>query len=98
MAISRSFAVFMICMAGCQSSSRFIVTRDPISQTPFVGFGAEFNPYLYSSPNWGDVNESNVADLEQKVIDLAPQHVRIFLLLQWWTPAGDFEIAKGDPR
>src|SRR5437764_12280353 len=20
------------------------------------------------------------------------------MLLQWWTPAGDFEIAKGDPR
>src|SRR5436190_9519674 len=88
--------VFLI--AGCQSTAHFTVTNDSITSAPFVGLGAEFNPYLYCRPNWGDVNEQNVADLVRKIIDLAPQHVRIFMLLQWWTPQGDFEIAKGDPR
>src|SRR4051812_3081590 len=49
---------------------------------PLVGFGAEFNPYLYCHPNWGDVTETNVKDLETKVIALHPQYVRIFMQLE----------------
>ena len=37
----------------------------------FVGFGAQFNGWLYSKPNWGLVTEQNVKDLEAKIIDLA---------------------------
>src|SRR3954471_21604693 len=51
---------------------------------PLVGFGAEFNPYLYCHPNWGDVTETNVKDLETKVIALHPQYVRIFMQLEWF--------------
>jgi hypothetical protein len=46
---------------------------------PWVGFGAQFNPWAYCKPNWGEVNENNLKNYEQKVIDLAPQHVRIFV-------------------
>jgi hypothetical protein len=79
---------------------QFTVRRDQSAGPALVGFGAQMNPYLYCHPNWGPqgVNEQNVKNLERKVIDLAPQHVRIFCLLNWFTPAGDTVIAKGDPR
>jgi hypothetical protein len=78
----------------------FSIHPDQPAGPALVGFGAQMNPYLYCHPNWGPqgVNEQNVKDLERKVIDLAPQHVRIFCLLDWFTPAGDTVIAKGDPR
>ena len=90
------------CAAGCHSAANhrpadFVVTNDLVGP-PIVGFGAQLNPYLYCHPNWGRVNEQNVQDLEAKVIALHPQHVRIFCLLDWFTAAGDSEIAKGDPR
>ena len=59
-------------------SAQFIVHSDRFAGGPFVGFGADMNPYLFCRPNWGAVNEQNAADLEKKIIDLAPQHVRIF--------------------
>jgi hypothetical protein len=82
---------------GCRTASHFSITNEPATSTPFVGFGAQFNPYLYCRPNAPDVNEQNVRDLESKLIDLRPQHVRVFCLLDWWTPAGDRQIARGDP-
>ncbi len=75
----------------------FTVSAEPAGP-PLVGFGAQLNPYLYCKPNWGAVNDSNVQTLESEVIALHPQHVRIFCLLDWFTPAGDPQIAKGDPR
>src|SRR4051812_48061506 len=85
--------------------AHFTIHQDQPAGPALVGFGAEMNPYLYCRPNWvgggastGEVNEQNVADLERKVLDLAPQHVRIFCLLEWFTPEGDKTIAKGDPR
>lgn len=79
-----------------EPDAQFTIQPDPIGQQ-LVGFGVQLNPYLYCTPNWGAVNESNVADLESKVIDLAPQHVRIFVLLQWFIGEKD-PISKGDPR
>src|SRR4051812_30660956 len=83
----------------------FTIHAEQPAGPALVGCGAEMNPYLYCRPNWvgggastGEVNEQNVADLERKVLDLAPQHVRIFCLLEWFTPEGDKTIAKGDPR
>src|SRR2546430_11883554 len=54
------------------------------------------NPYLYCPPNWGDVNERNVKDLEEKIIALAPQHVRIFVLPRWWRGQGDTVCNDGE--
>ena len=79
------------------TASDFTVTSDTLGP-PIVGFGAQMNPYLYCHPNWGDVNEANVKDLEAKVIALQPQHVRIFMLLDWFSDHPDDEISKDDPR
>jgi hypothetical protein len=62
----------------------YLVKPDRVISPPLVGVGVEMNPWLYCAPNWGDVNEKNVKDVEQKVRELAPQHVRIFLELKWW--------------
>ena len=78
----------------------FTVHADEFVGPPLVGFGAQFNPYLYATPNFapdGDVNERNVADLERKLIALRPQHVRIFFALEWWDGKRD-GIAKDDRR
>ncbi len=53
----------------------------------FVGFGAHCNAWLYSKPNWGSVTtDKNIGDIEQKFIDLAPQHVRVFVEIQRKSP------------
>jgi hypothetical protein len=62
-----------------------------------VGFGAQMNPYLYATPNWGDVTEVNVRELEAKVVALRPQHVRIFFAAEWWNGKPD-GISRDDPR
>jgi hypothetical protein len=76
--------------------AQFTVTNDPAGP-PLVGFGAQMNPYLYCKPNWGEVNDQNVRDFEQKVIALRPQHVRIFVLQNWFNGEAD-PISQGDPR
>jgi hypothetical protein len=57
----------------------------------------EANPYLYCTPNWGDVNEENVKDFEAKVLALRPQFVRIFFMQRWFDGSFD-RISNGDPR
>ena len=54
----------------------------------WVGFGTHCDAWLYSKPEyWGKVsNDRNIADLEQKFVDLGPQHVRVFLEFQKDTP------------
>jgi len=92
--------VGLLCFAPAQASAdaTFTVHSDDSIGPPLVGFGAQFNPYLYATPNFpGDVTEENVADLERKVLDLRPQHVRIFFALEWWD-CGEDHIARGDPR
>src|SRR4051795_825926 len=74
--------------------TRFTVHFDDVVARDFVGFGGQMNPYLYCRPNWtgspttrpaqGLVDEQNVAELERKVIELGPQHVRIFVQPEWW--------------
>src|SRR5205809_660914 len=65
---------------------------------PLVGFGAQMNPYLYARPNWGDVTEDNVKDLEQKVVELRPQFVRVFMVPEWKQGKPDGVNKQGDPR
>jgi hypothetical protein len=65
---------------------------------PIAGFGAEMNPYLYASPNWGKVTEENVKDLEQKVVDLKPQFVRVFFDPGWLRNGPDGINKQGEPR
>src|SRR5438034_1090169 len=79
----------VLCFTGCNDVHQhhdpdFTVTSEVIGP-PLVGFGAEMNPYLYCTPNWGEVNETNVKDLEAKVVALHPQHVRIFMMLDWFS-------------
>jgi hypothetical protein len=40
------------------------------------------------------VTNDNVKALEAKVIDLAPQHVRIFVHTSWWSPAADPQLKE----
>jgi hypothetical protein len=95
-------ALLVFVCAGCASTHEhrdpaFTITPEVIGP-PLVGFGAQMNPYLYCTPNWGEVNETNVKDLEAKVVALHPQHVRIFMMLDWFSEKPNDEISKTDPR
>jgi hypothetical protein len=100
-----SFVTVIVCLlvplARGQEATRFTIHPNEFIGPPLVGFGAQFNPYLYCTPNFepgGDVTAGNVADLERKLRDLRPQHVRIFFQPQWWERGGRDEVAKDDPR
>jgi exo-beta-1,3-glucanase (GH17 family) len=98
----RLLICILVACLGCRASQSgpapdFTITSENIGP-PLVGFGAELNPYLYCHPNWGDVTEQNVKDLEAKVIALHPQYVRIFMQLGWFDQAHNDEISKDDPR
>jgi hypothetical protein len=99
----RTFLALLVCCllalpAAHAEEARFTVHPDEFIGPPLVGFGAQFNPYLYAAPNLGgDVTDANVKDLERKLLDLRPQHVRIFFALEWWDGKRD-TIAKDDPR
>src|SRR4051812_15154156 len=75
--IGRRIILSALLIASTASAQEFTIDRTKLAPE-FVGFGAQFNGWLYSKPNWGLVTEENVKDLEAKVVDLAPQHVRIF--------------------
>ncbi len=81
----------MVCagVARAGEAAAFVIHRDQVVGPVFAGFGAQMNPYLYAKPNWGDVNEENVKDLERKVRQLRPQFVRMFLLPGWWKDFAD---------
>src|SRR5689334_16252268 len=85
----------VVCGSLCIDNSadaQFVVHLDKPISPPLVGFGAEMNPYFYCKPNWPkDINEQNVGDYEKKVIDLAPQHLRIFCLNRWFFPMATTE-------
>jgi hypothetical protein len=90
----------LVSIARAQDVARFTVHLDEFVGPPLVGFGAQFNPYLYATPNFepdGDVTARNVADLERKLLDLRPQHVRIFFATEWWDGQRD-GIARDDRR
>jgi hypothetical protein len=73
------------------AASADFTIRDEPSANEFVGIGAQFNGYLYCPPNTagGGVTEKNVADLERKIVDLQPQHVRVFVEIQPDSRQGD---------
>lgn len=89
--------ILVLCLSGFASAQFAVHPDQPVGQ-PLVGFGAEMNPYEYCTPNWGVVSEENVKDYERKVIDFAPQHVRIFCLNQWFDPAATDPVAGADRR
>jgi hypothetical protein len=76
----------------------FLVQPDRTISPPLVGVGVQMNPWLYCAPNWGDVTDANVKDLERKMINLAPQHVRIFLELKWWDANADPKVRESFVR
>ncbi len=80
-----------ILITGCASQSADFHIKDNPAGPPLVGFGAQMNAYLYYGPNWSpaQANDNNIADLEEKVIALKPQHVRIFIQPEWWTGGPD---------
>ncbi|HEY1687173.1 MAG TPA: hypothetical protein VGG19_20600 [Tepidisphaeraceae bacterium] len=75
---------------------QFQVNPQKVVGAPWVGFGADMNPYLFCRPN--QIDEKSAADLEAKVMALAPQHVRIFFLNSWASGVGDSYVSMGDPR
>ncbi len=83
----RIIPALLLLLTGCLSSSSTITLHPerPLGP-PIVGFGAQMNPYMYCRPNAPAVNDATVADLENKIIDLRPQHVRIFCLARWFFP------------
>ena len=91
-------ALLIILLAfASDASGQFHIRTDRVITDRFVGFGGQMNPYLWCRPNRGVVTDENVKDLERKVIDLAPQHVRVFTLLHWWNNEPD-DVSYGDPR
>jgi hypothetical protein len=78
-------------LTGCAApNADFHITQKYAGPT-LVGFGAQMNAYLYYGHNWKpeQANETNIPDLERKVVDLKPQHVRIFVQPEWWTGGPD---------
>jgi hypothetical protein len=76
-AISAIFASLLTPARGAD----FTVRLNQPFPYPFVGFGAQFNGWIYAFPNTGvgGVNEQAAKILERKIIALRPQHVRIFV-------------------
>src|SRR4051812_44545519 len=87
-----------LCLLCATASAQFTVHTDQPVSPPLVGFGAQLNPYLYCTPNWGVINDENVKEYERKVTDLAPQHVRVFFMNEWFNPAATDPVAKSDRR
>jgi hypothetical protein len=77
------FALFVI-FASLDRVARaadFQIHLDQPLMESFVGFGAQFNGWIYAFPNTGvgGVNEDTAKVLEKKIVTLRPQHVRIFV-------------------
>src|SRR2546423_206276 len=91
----RLLAFALVCLGAVPTfAADFTIHLDRVSADEFVGFGAQFNGWLYCKPNWGEggVNEENVKDLERKMIELGPQHVRIFVEIQPDSRQGDPDV------
>jgi hypothetical protein len=65
----------------------FLLLTNQYAGPPLVGYGVEMSPFL-SAPSPG-VPVGDLADLEQKLKVLAPQHVRIFVMTEWWDPGNE---------
>lgn len=86
----------IILAVACTSrAADFRVTGEVLSKD-FVGFGANISPLVYCAPNWPDeINEGNVQEFEKRVMELKPQHVRIFIKPEWWDSDKIKEKQKG---
>lgn len=69
------------------SESQIAVHTNDFAGPPIVGYGIEMSPYL-TAPNAGQP-VGDLADLEQKLKNLTPQHVRIFVRTDWWQPGNE---------
>src|SRR4051812_25706955 len=90
--------------SAAEPAATFRIIPDHVITQKFVGFGGQMNPYLWCRPNaeppaeaGGPVKRDDINDLEQKILALAPQHVRIFVLPHWWDGRPD-DVSHGDPR
>jgi len=66
---------------------QIVIHTNDFSGPPIVGYGIEMSPYL-TAPNAGQP-VGDLDDLEKKLKDLAPQHVRIFVRTDWWQPGNE---------
>ncbi len=66
--------------AGCAPAvAAFTVDRAHAAGPAFVGYGAQFNQNLYAAPTRAaGIDAKNVGRLEDKVVAMAPAHVRVF--------------------
>jgi hypothetical protein len=80
-ALFAAMAIFASFLVPSARGADFTVHPDQPFPYPFVGFGAQFNGWIYAFPNTGvgGVNEESAKILERKIIALRPQHVRIFV-------------------
>ena len=61
------------------AAADFALARRVVSPAPFAGFGAQFNQHVYAQLSRdAGVADENLGDMEQKVVALGPQLVRIF--------------------
>jgi len=78
------FLVLLVSAAWAGNPAKFVVTAD-WAGPEFVGCGVEMHPYVYCEPNWPEkINEKNAPEYEKKLIEMGPQHVRIFAEYEWW--------------
>src|SRR2546421_6215319 len=96
--IARVLIIVLLISLHAVAAVELVVHPDQVIGPPMVGFGAQMNPYLYARPNWGDVTEENVKDLEQKVVELGPQFVRVFMVPEWKQGKPDGVNKNGDRR
>src|SRR5439155_7486955 len=82
--------VILLVTVSATAETRFILHPEQGLGPPIVGFGAQFSPYILA-PQLGQ-EVQNLDDLERKLRDLGPQHVRIFVLTQWITPGHEREL------
>ena len=79
---------FGICLStGCSTHPPDYTIKPTYAGPPLVGFGAQMNAQAYYGHNWGsgECNASNIRTYEEKVLQLRPQHVRIFVQPEWWS-------------
>ena len=90
MCLRTSLILWLLCSAGAAASAAqpgFALFTNQFAGPPLVGYGVEMSPYL-TAPSAG-APVGDLADLEQKLKALAPQHVRIFVMTEWWEPGNE---------
>ena len=61
------------------TAAEFALAPSEVLVDGFAGYGAQFNQHVYAgSSRDAGVTDDNVGDMEQKVVALAPQFVRLF--------------------